>query len=295
MADGAPVSLILSVLNEGDRLGQTIESVISAEPGPTEIVVVDDGSTDGCADGLERSDGSGPHVRVFHRPHEGIAGARAYGASVATEPVLVFLDAHCDADPNWLEPLVELIERSPDTIAVPTVANTARPTDRGCGAYLVNDVLAYQWHTADPPPAEVGIAPGGCFAVRRELLRELGGFAAMRDFGLEDVELSLRAWRFGCAIRTVPQSCVGHDFRRESTYKMRAESWLANVLLTALLHFSAARLERTLRSAAGFASFAPAITLVLASNWLDRKAWIDAESSRPLNDYWHAFSSTGRS
>ncbi len=289
MADHAPVSLILSVLNEGDRLRRTIDSVVSAELWPAEIVVVDDGSTDGCADRLEPAARRGPPVRVFHRPHEGIAGARAYGACVATEQVLVFLDAHCDADPGWLEPLVELIQRCPDAIAVPTVANTARPADRGCGARVVNDLLSYQWITSNPPPAEVGIAPGGCFAVRRELLRELGGFAAMRDFGVEDVELSLRAWRFGCPVRTAPRSCIRHDFRRNSPYKMRAETWLANVLLTALLHFSPDRLARTLRSAAGFASFAPAITSVLASDWLDRKAWIDMRSSRALEGYWEVF------
>ena len=289
MAANAPVSLVLSVLNEGDRLRQTIDSALSAELLPAEIVVVDDGSTDGCADRLERAEDGIPPVRVFHRPHEGIAGARTYGASVATEQMLVFLDAHCCADSNWLEPLVELIGRYPDAIAVPTVANTARPPDRGCGARLINDVMSYQWITSNPPPIKVGIAPGGCFAIRSKLLRDLGGFACMRDFGVEDVELSLRAWRFGCPVRTVPQSCVRHDFRRTSPYRMRAENWLANVLLTALLHFSPDRLARTLRSAAGFASFAPAITSVLASDWLDRKAWIDTHSRRSLEGYWEVF------
>ena len=71
---------------------------------------------------------------------------------------------------------------------------------------------------------------------------------------------------------------------------MRSESWLANVLLTALLHFYGERLKQTMRAAGGFASFSPAITSVLSSRWLERKAWIDVRSVRPLQTYWEAFS-----
>jgi hypothetical protein len=43
-------------------------------------------------------------------------------------------------------------------------------------------------------------------------------------------------------------------------------------------------------AAATFASFSSAITSVLSSDWLDRKAWIDARSVRPLEAYWQTFS-----
>lgn len=290
MADKAPVSVIISALNEGLRLRETISSIATARVKPAEIVVVDDGSADGCTDAIEVCRAVVPRVRVFLRPHEGIAGARNFGASVAAESLLVFLDAHCAVDADWLGPLVDKIYRHSDSIAVPTVASTKRPDDRGCGARLVNDLLAYQWITQHPPPIKAGIAPGGCFALRRDTLRELGGFAAMRDFGVEDVELSLRAWRFGCSILTVPESGVLHDFRKQSPYTMRIESWLANVLLTALLHFDSERIKQTMDAAASFASFSPAITSVLSSDWLDRKAWIDTRSVRPLEAYWQTFS-----
>ena len=135
-----------------------------------------------------------------------------------------------------------------------------------------------------------GVAPGCGFALRRDTLRELGGFAPMRDFGVEDVELSLRAWRLGCSILTVPESRVLHDFRKQSPYPMRVESWLANVLLTALLHFDSERIKQTLQATGSFASFSQAITTVLSSDWLERKAWIDARSVRPLEGYWQMFS-----
>lgn len=291
MSSTAPVSVIVSVLNEGDRLRETIASVLAADVRPVEVVVVDDGSTDGCANALDGPADGGTSLRVLRRAHEGIAGARGFGASVAAAPILVFLDAHCTVDGQWLEPLVDLADRHDGFLAVPAIANTKRPADLGCGAQLVNDLLSYQWITRVPPPSEVPIAPGGCFALRRETLHDLGGFAAMRDVGLEDVELSLRAWRLGSTILTAPESLVLHDFRRESPYTRRAESWLANLLLTSLLHFDGERLERTLCAAAGFASFASAITLVLSSEWLNRKTWIDRRAVRSIDEYWQAFPS----
>lgn len=289
MADKAPVTVVISVLNEGLRLRETISSVAAARVKPAEIVVVDDGSSDGCTDAIEVRGAVAPRVRIFRRTHEGIARARNFGASVAAEPLLVFLDAHCTVDLDWLEPLVDKIYHCPNSIAIPTLASIKRPGHRGCGARLVNDLLAYQWITQHPPPIEAAIAPGGCFALRRDTLRELGGFAAMRDFGVEDVELSLRAWRFGCSIMTVPESHLLHDFRKQSPYTMRVESWLANVLLTAVLHFDRERIKKTMEAAASFASFSPAITSVLSSDWLERKAWIDARSVRPLDAYWQMF------
>lgn len=291
MERAVPVSLILSVFNEGARLRQTVDSVLAARQLPVEIIVVDDGSIDACADALASLDGAPYRLMVFRRAHEGIAGARQFGVSQASQPVLVFLDAHCHVDPDWLGSLLEPVLRA-DVIAIPCVGDSRRPADVGCGARLINDVLAYQWVTGRPPPQEVAIAPGGCFAMLRNTLERIGGFAAMRDSGLEDVELSLRAWRFGLPIVTAAASSVLHDFRHEAPYTSSPESWLANVFLTALLHFDEQRLKRTLLAAAGFSSFSAAITSVLCSGWLERKNWIDANARRPLRDYWAQFESS---
>jgi glycosyltransferase involved in cell wall biosynthesis len=290
VVDTVPVSVIISTLNEGPRLRETLASVCAANVTPAEIIVVDDGGTDGSAAGLEKVEPLLPRIKVFHRTHAGIAASRSFGVTVSTEPLLVFLDAHCAVESEWLRHLVDKINCLERAIVVPTIANRLRPTERGCGARLVNDVLAYQWVTRRPPPDEVGIAPGGCFGIKRSALDTLGGFGAMRGFGLEDVELSLRAWRLGYPIKTASKSMVLHDFRKISPYHMPPEEWLGNVILTALLHFDGERLEATLRAVGGFSSFAPAITTVLSSNWQDRKIWLDRRSTRSLASYWQQHS-----
>lgn len=285
-----PVSVILSVLNEGPRLRQTLESLAAARTCPSEVLVVDDGSTDQSLDTLTGL-ATPFELLCFRRPHQGIAPARDFGAQHASQPFWVFLDAHCEVSPDWLEALVHPLGEDPQAIVVPVIANRRRLDERGCGARLVNDLFVYQWITTEPAPEQVGIAPGGCFAIRRETYLELGGFAPMRDFGVEDVELSLRAWRMGCSIRTATDALVTHEFRTHAPYTMNHQSWLTNVLETALVHLDTVRLQRTLQAAAGFATFAQAITTALTSGWLDRKQWIDARTVRPLTDYWSHFSS----
>jgi GT2 family glycosyltransferase len=283
-----PVSVILSTLNEGLRLRETLESLAAASTWPTEVLVVDDGSTDQSLGTL--SNLAVPfELLCYRRPHEGIAPARGFGARHASQPVWVFLDAHCAVEANWLGELLRPLEEDPRAIVVPVIANRRRRKERGCGARLVNDLLAYQWITADPVPDEVGIAPGGCFAIGRDTYVDLGGFAPMRGFGVEDVELSLRAWRMGHTIRTAPGALIDHEFRTQAPYPMNHQSWLTNVLETALVHLDSARLQRTLEAAAGFGTFAPAITTALVSDWLERKQWIEARAVRPLSDYWLRF------
>src|SRR5262249_16931410 len=279
-----------STLNEGPRLRETLESLSAATTRPAEVVVVDDGSTDGSLDALANL-ATPFELHRFRRSHAGIAAARGFGAEHASQPQWVFLDAHCEVSPEWLSALLYPLEHDPRAIVVPVIANRRRPDERGCGARIVNDLFVDQWITAEPVPEEVGIAPGGCFALRRDTFLELGGFAPMRDFGVEDVELSLRAWRMGRSIRTAPAALVTPEFRTRTPYAMTRQSWRTNVLETALVHLDPVRLQRTLQAAAGFATFAPAITTVLASDWLERKQWIEARTVRPLTEYWSRFGS----
>jgi glycosyltransferase involved in cell wall biosynthesis len=287
MAEAA-ATVVISVLDEGDRLRETVESVFNAGHIPREIVIVDDGSTDGCADALDAPLWRGRGVRVFRRDHIGIAGARNFGASEAREPVLIFLDAHCTVDPGWLEPLLTLVGSDDSRIAVPVIASSLRPRDRGCGARIVNNLLGYRWE-AQRRDSYVGVAPGGCFAVARTTFADMGALAAMADFGFEDVEFSLRAWRLGHDIVTAADSVIWHDFRKSAPYASNNTTWLANMVLTALLHLDGEDQRRTLTAAAGYSAFANAVIDVLGTDWRHQRDWIDERSVRDLATYWKRY------
>jgi glycosyltransferase involved in cell wall biosynthesis len=89
------VSVITPTFNCANFIGAAIESVLTQTYGDLEMIVVDDGSTDGTAELMERWRGD---VRYFSRPKMGVSAARNFAISVAQGEFLAYLDA----DDIWL-------------------------------------------------------------------------------------------------------------------------------------------------------------------------------------------------
>ncbi|MFD9498047.1 glycosyltransferase family 2 protein [Streptomyces sp. NPDC060035] len=264
MRTSAPVSVIVSTFQEGGLLAETIASVESAAVLPREIVVVDDGSTDRSC---ERE--WPPRVRVLRGDHVGVAAARNRGAQAASQPIVVFLDAHCTVDGRWLTPLVDALEHVPDALIGPAVRDSSDTRFVGCGAEIVDALLTYRWRPATGAALdEVGLVPGGCLAVGRDQFLASGGFAAFTGFGLEDVELGLRWWRAGYPVLGAPDSVVTHRFRTLPPYRPEEQAWLQNILRTALLHLSGPQLQASVMACSRFSTFPGAISTVLSESWV---------------------------
>ena len=281
MSASAPVSVVISSYEEGPALADTVEAVLAGTVTPREIVVVDDGSTDGSCDGPWPAP-----VRVVRQPHRGIAPARNRGASVATQPSLVFLDAHCTVDAGWLGPLLDVLDRCPDGLAGPAVRDAGEPRFVGVGAELVDAQFRYRWRPVrSGEVVDVGIVPGGCLAVRRERFLAAGGFGSFDGVGVEDVELALRWWRAGRPMLGVPASVVTHRFRRRSSYRADEQAWLQNILRTGLLHLEGSQLADCVTSCARFAPFAGAIATVLSEPWHARQRALLSTEVRSVESY----------
>ncbi|MEA3412234.1 MAG: glycosyltransferase [Pseudomonadota bacterium] len=90
MADRHRISCIIPVYNAETFLAQAIESALAQSRPPDEIIVVDDGSTDGSAGIAKRYAGA---VTCIHQPNGGPASARNRGLDLATGTLIGFLDA----------------------------------------------------------------------------------------------------------------------------------------------------------------------------------------------------------
>lgn len=286
-----PVSIIVSALNEGPWLKETLCSVTATPDAPQEIIVVDDGSVDGCCDELENLPLEHPvEIRVLRGARRGVAGARNAGAAIATQPVLTFLDAHCLAHPGWLQGLARAIEADPLAIVGPSVGDLDEPRYIGCGARLVGRGLKYQWNPAHGnSPVEVGIVPGGCLAISREFFANLGGFEDMRLYGFEDVEFSLRAWRFGARLLGEPASRIDHQFRRRHPFEVSPGDYIHNAVRTAMLHLPREMLRETLTLLSRHPDFLGEFIDLVTGDVFQKKAELDRRSRRDIQEYFSRF------
>lgn len=103
------VAVVIPAFNCADVLGQAVQSALNQSWPPDEVVVVDDGSTDGSA---EVAQSFGGRVRVLRLPNGGVARARNVGAQAASAELIAFLDGDDAFVPTRLEKLVGLLGAS---------------------------------------------------------------------------------------------------------------------------------------------------------------------------------------
>ena len=199
----ARVSVLLPVRDEAARVGPTLRSVLAQEGVDLEVVVLDDGSTDGTGDVVRAVADGDPRVRLLTgkpladgwlgKPH---ACQQLADAAAATSDVLVFVDADVVLAPQAVAATAALLEET----GLDLLSPYPRQESPGTTA-LVQPLLQWSWLTFLPlrlaersPWASLSAANGQLLAVRRSAYDRAGGHAAVRAEVVEDVEL-LRAFK----------------------------------------------------------------------------------------------------
>jgi glycosyltransferase involved in cell wall biosynthesis len=167
-----------------------------------ELIVVDDGSTDGSA-ALAESFGA---VVVRNATAQGPASARNTGARVASAPLIFFLDADVAVHPETLGRVVAHFDAEPDLDAL-FGSYDDRPTAPGLVSQFRN-LLHHYVHQQGSFVAEARPARTfwtGCGAIRRAVFLDFGGFdpKLYRRPAIEDIELGYRLTRAGRRIALV--------------------------------------------------------------------------------------------
>lgn len=102
-------SIITPVYNTLQYLPATVESVLCQSCPDWELILVDDGSTDGSAELCDNYAASDPRIHVIHQENSGLSAARNTGLSVAIGDYLQFLDSDDWISPDTLETLLQTI------------------------------------------------------------------------------------------------------------------------------------------------------------------------------------------
>lgn len=112
------VSVVVPAWNVASLLPRCLDSLVAQTHRALEIVVVDDGSTDGTAEVVRRYRSRHPEVHLVSQPHRGVGPARNAGLSVVRGEYLCFVDADDWVEPGYVADLLELATTTGADIAL---------------------------------------------------------------------------------------------------------------------------------------------------------------------------------
>lgn len=200
------LSVILPCFNVRSTLPRALEALFAQQwpDGAFEIVVVDDGSTDGTADVAQAAQGPVP-VRTVRQTNRGLAAARNAGAVAAAGDVFLFIDPDVWAEPTLVDAHFRHYRRGEVLLAVQG-RTTADPATLSTlfmrTSNLMPDFTIRR--RADLAPFHVAARN---FSVTRNGFAAAGGFdEAFTAYGWEDIEFAVRFRQLGGRIILEPEA-----------------------------------------------------------------------------------------
>lgn len=197
-----PAGVLIAAYNEEKVISATLRSVLASRYPLQEIIVIDDGSTDGTAAEVEREFGDHPLVRLIRKPNGGKASALNAGLRAAKSDILVCLDADTVLHPDAAGLLVRHFDR-PNVAAV---AGNVRVGNAGSVFTVWQSIEYTTSQNLDRRAQErldcITVVPGAIGAWRRDAVLAAGGYHS--DTLAEDTDLTWRLRLAGHRIENEP-------------------------------------------------------------------------------------------
>ncbi|HIK05471.1 MAG TPA: glycosyltransferase [Trichormus sp. M33_DOE_039] len=177
----------------------------SSVVGGYEVVLVDDGSTDGTLDWLAAHKEEFIHVRCFEQNHAGPAAARNLGVEKAQGDIIIFIDSDLVVLENFLQAHVDALVQGKEQLGSDrfftygAVINTCNFDDPTAEPYKITDFSAAFFAT-------------GNVAIPKHWLEQAGLFdTSFQLYGWEDLELGVRLKNLGLKLIKCP-AAVGYHW-----------------------------------------------------------------------------------
>lgn len=182
------VSVVMAVRDGGSHLRGALESILSQQGVDLELVVVNDGSTDGSASLLRELAAKDGRLRVLEQENQGLTRSLRLGCSVARGELIARQDADDLSAPGRLQRQVAMLRSEPSLVAVGCFVRTVGPADEPL--YVTTFEQDHQRATA--ALIERGVGPvHGSVTFRRQAYELVGGYRPEFYFA-QDVDLWAR-------------------------------------------------------------------------------------------------------
>lgn len=180
MSPEAPIiTVVIPTYNRRHVIERAVHSVLGQGMARLELIVVDDGSTDGTAELLANIED--PRLSVIVQANGGVCVARNTGITAASCDFITFLDSDDEAGDGWLQFYAGAVEAGYDLAS--------------CAVHFVGPGSLYQLVLTEPSDRALGNIRArflpGAFGLRRTLLTEVGAFRPGLRFS-EHTDLALR-------------------------------------------------------------------------------------------------------
>lgn len=206
------VAVVIPVYNGARYLAETLRSVLAQTRPASEILVIDDGSTDTS---LKIAASFGPRVRTISRSNRGISVTRNFGASEIQAEWITFLDQDDLLEPESLARRAAALAADPTADVCYTGRRDLFSVNQGQNFFLSGPICI-------PPPEQLRaellrrcLFNPGCATIRRSTFLALGGFDPELD-GVEDWDLWIRLLQAGARFIHVAEPLMQYRIHANS-------------------------------------------------------------------------------
>lgn len=204
------VSIILPVYNAEKYLKQAVESVLAQSFPDFELIIINDGSTDGSQEIIQNF--RDPRIKMVRQENKGITATLNVGLSMSHAEYIARIDADdVWSNPNKLSIQMEYLSRNPDCVLLGTWANVIDENDKqiSCLKYPETD-----------REIRSGLLTKNCFVhpsvvFRKETALRAGVFNEQEKY-VEDYGLWLRMGQYG-KFANIPQYLMSYRIHQNST------------------------------------------------------------------------------
>ncbi|MBN4081096.1 glycosyltransferase [Caldithrix abyssi] len=220
------VSIIIPVFNKVDFTRKCIASILQNTDYPVyEIIIVDNGSSDGTSGYLKEISRQHKHIRVItNRDNLGFAKANNRGVSNARGEYILCLNNDTEAFEDWMAPMVKILQSDPSVGAVGSKLLFPDGRIQHAGVVLCDDSLVggdplvarHLYYQNDANFAEANelrsyqVLTAACLLIRKEIYDDLRGYDEKFWNGYEDIDLCLRIRENGFKLIYQPASVLIH-------------------------------------------------------------------------------------